>query len=248
MNQEAKTERGQAPVRQAGVLLVLLFLFGTGDTVLADDEDLQLWSPIQIIHAITDDVSLSMQIEGRFQRDISKFSELVLKPAVNYHFNDVWGLSAGYKFIEKYEGPNEQDPWQELIYTRHHGELVTKLQLRLEERLIGGIDGILPRVRLLGHLAHPIGDSPYYLTGWGAVRFNLDDKGEGPVSGFEQLRLYAGIGRSLNDHVQVEFGYLWRYEEKRVRESLTDHALHLQFVIHTDGRLTTKPHGRDQYR
>jgi hypothetical protein len=78
MNQEAKTERGQAPVRQAGVLLVLLFLFGTGDTVLADDEDLQLWSPIQIIHAITDDVSLSMQVEGRFQRDISKFNELVL--------------------------------------------------------------------------------------------------------------------------------------------------------------------------
>jgi hypothetical protein len=145
MNQETKTDRGQAPLRQAGIALVLLFLFGSGHTALAD-EDLQLWSPTQIIHAITDDVSLSMQIEGRFQDD------------------------------------------------------------------------------------------------------NLDDKGKGPVSGFEQLRLYAGIGRNFNEHVQVEFGYLWRYEEKRVRESLSDHALHLQVVIHTDGRLTTKPHGRDQYR
>ena len=247
MNQETEFGTAYGLLWQSPLAPVLLLLLGTGATASAE-EDLQLWSPVQIIHAITDDVSISMQVEGRFQRDISEFSQLVLKPALNYHLDDIWTLSAGYKFIEKSNDLNEHDPWQELTYTRQHGELVSKLQLRLEERLISGIGGVLPRVRLLGHLAHPIGDSPYYLTGWGAVRFNLDDKGRGPISGFEQLRLYSGIGRNFDEHVQVEFGYLWRYEDKRSNRSLSDHSLHLQVVIHTDGRLTTKPHGRDQYR
>lgn len=211
------------------------------------EEDLQLWFPTQIIHPLTDDLNASMQVEERFQDDIHLFSELVVKPALNYHFDDHWGLSVGYKFIDKNSKPNEHDPWQEVFYTTKHGDLVSKIQLRLEERLIGGIDGVLPRVRLLGHLAHPIGDSPFYVAGWGAVRFNLDDKGKGPVSGFEQLRLYAGVGHYVSDHAKLELGYLWRYEEKRVPASQSDHVIHLQLTIHTDGWGIKKPDARHHY-
>jgi hypothetical protein len=212
------------------------------------DEDLQFWFPTQIIHPLTEDLTASMQVEGRFREDISKFSQMVLKPALNYHFDEHWGLSGGYKFIEKYEDPNEHDPWQELIFSDQHGDLVTKFQVRLEQRLIAGMNGILPRIRLLGHVAHPIGDTPYYLTSWGAVRFNLADKGEGPVSGFEQVRGFAGLGHYLNKHTQVELGYLYRYERERSGSNPSDHVIHLQVVIHTGGKNGLKPHPRDQYR
>jgi hypothetical protein len=96
-------------------------------------------------------------------------------------------------------------------------------------------------------MSHPFGESPWYGTGFAAVRFNLDDKGTGPVSGFEQVRSFAGLGCHVNPYVQLEFGYLYRYERKRDVANLSDHAIHLQLVINT-GRRTPKPNPRPHYR
>ena len=82
MTRKTKTESRPAHPLLAGVAVASIFLFISGHTAMAD-EDLQLWSPTQIVHAITKDVSMSMQIEGRFEEDITKFQELVLKPAVH---------------------------------------------------------------------------------------------------------------------------------------------------------------------
>lgn len=49
--------------------------------------DLQLWLPTQIIHPIGKDWAISMNTEVRLQDDISEFSRLVYKPALNYHFS-----------------------------------------------------------------------------------------------------------------------------------------------------------------
>jgi hypothetical protein len=84
--------------------------------------------------------------------------------------------------------------------------------------------------------------------GFGAVRFNLDNKGEGPVSGFEQSRIYAALGRHFGDHVQFECGYLWRYEEERDGDDRSDHAIHFQLLINTKAKWIKKPTVRDRYR
>ena len=136
-----------------------------------------------------------MQIEPRLQNDISDFSQLVYKPAVNYHFNRTFAFSAGYKFIDKYHQANEHDLWQETHCNKKFGDLATGFQIRLEERFIDDIGGVIPRLRLLQHLSHPLGQSPNYVTGFGAIRLNLDNKGKGPVSGFEQSRIYAALGK-----------------------------------------------------
>jgi hypothetical protein len=229
------------------VAAVLATLLGTMDAKSADD-DLQFWFPVQIIHPVNDRLSLSMQTELRLKDDISEFSQLVYKPAVHYHPDSCWVMSAGYKYIDKYEEANEQDPWQEITLNRQCHDLVTGYQVRIEERVIDDIDGVLPRLRLLTHASHPLGESPHYLTAFGALRFNLDDKGEGPVSGFEQSRIYAGLGHHFGNHVQFEVGYLWRYEEKRAGEDRSDHAIHFRLVFNTKEKRVRKPHPRDQYR
>lgn len=240
------TARGLLSVRFVAVA-VLAFLLGTKDAKSADN-DLQLWFPVQVVHPFDDEWTVSMQTEPRLKDDISEFSELVFKSGVHYHLDPSWVFSAGYKYSDKYKKANEQDPWQEITFNKTFDDLVTGYQVRLEERLIDDIDGILPRVRFLTHLSHPLGDSPYYLTGFGAVRFNLDDKGEGPVSGFEQSRIYAGLGRHFGDHIQFEVGYLWRYEEERTGDDRSDHAIHFRLVYNTKGKRIKKPHPRDQYR
>jgi hypothetical protein len=214
----------------------------------AAGDDFQMWVPVQIVHPFGEEWVASMQTEVRLKDDISEFGELVLKPALHYHLDESWVFSAGYKFIDKYQDSNEHDPWQEIGFSESFDDLVAGCQVRLEERLIEGIDGIIPRLRLLTHFSHPIGDSPHYVTGFGAVRFNLDDKGEGPVSGFEQSRISVALGHHFGDRVQFEVGYLWRYEEERTGEDQSDHDIHLQLILNTKRKPIRKPHPRDRYR
>ena len=239
-----------APGRLAAcfvAIAVLTFLLGAKEANCADP-NLQSWFPVQIVHPFCEDWAVSMQTELRLKDDISEFSELVYKPALNYHFDPTWAFSVGYKYIDKYQKANEQDLWQESHFNKTFDDLVTGFQVRLEERFIDDIDGVIPRLRFLEHVSHPIGDSRCYLTGFGAIRFNLDDKGQGPVSGFEQSRIYAGLGRHFGEHIQFEVGYLWRYEEKRTGDDLSDHALHFLLVFNTKGKQVKKPHPRDRYR
>lgn len=239
-----------SPTLSAGLQLgVGLVLLAGAIPAGAAEQDLQLWFPVQVIHPITEKWALSMQVELRLQDDITEFSEFIVKPGLHYHLTPSWAFSAGYKYIHKRANkPDEQDPWQEVSYSKAFDKLVTGYQVRLEERLIDGANGILPRLRFLTHMSYPLSDGPWYLTGFAAVRFNLDDKGVGPVSGFEQSRIFGGLGRHIGRHVQFEFGYLWRYERKRVGSDLSDHAIHLQLVVNTRGKDYPVPHSRDRYR
>jgi hypothetical protein len=229
----------------AVVLMCLIYTQQASST----EPDLQLWFPVQLIHQVGEKWAVSMQTEVRLQDDISEFSQLVLKPALNYHFNQTFALSVGYKYIDKYqEKANENDIWQEIHFNRKHNDLVTGLQFRLEERLINDIDGAIARLRLLHHWSHPIGEGPNYLTGSEAVRFNLNSQGEGPVAGFEQSRIYAAVGKHIKDNLQFEVGYLWRYEEERLGDNASDHAIHFQLVYNTRSKRIKKPTSRDRYR
>jgi hypothetical protein len=126
--------------------------------------------------------------------------------------------------------------------------LVTGLQVRLEERFIDDIGGVIPRLRFLTHVSHPLGESRNYVTGFGAIRFNLDDKGEGPVSDFEQSRIFAGLGRHIGDRIQFEAGYLWRYKRERTGADRSDHAIRFHLVLNTRAKDIKKPGSRDRYR
>lgn len=222
-------------------------LLNTGEA-RAQDADLQMWFPVQLIHSCGDRWSVSMQAEIRLQDDISEYSQLVLKPAINYHFNETWALSVGYKNINKFEDANENDIWQEVHFNKKFGDLVSGFQVRLEERLINDIDGAIPRLRFLQHLSHPIGEGPYYLTGFGAIRVNLNNRGTGPIQGYEQSRIYTAVGRHIGKRAQFEVGYLWRYEFERDGSNLNDHAVHFQLTIHTRAKKINKPTHRDRYR
>jgi hypothetical protein len=158
------------------VALGLLIAVGCLYSARAADSDFQLWAPVQVVHSINDAWDLSMQVELRLRDDISDFSQLVLKPAANFKINDTWTLALGYKYIIRGQtGNNEHDPWQELHFNQKDHDLVWGLQLRLEERLRQERNGVLPRLRLLGHASHPIGETPWYLTGGGGVGVNWDE-------------------------------------------------------------------------
>jgi hypothetical protein len=216
------------------VVVILVALLGAVRAVSAAEQDLALWSLASVNHEFNEHWSASFQTELRLDQDISAFQELVLKPAGYYRFNDWAQLGIGYKYIDKNHAPNEHDAWQE-IYLRHSlASLGFTQQIRIEERFIEEISGVIPRLRYLIHGTAPISPK-FYFSGSGAARFNLSDKGEGPVYGFEQSRLYAGVGYKAGKYARVELGYLWRYELERRGPDKSDHVIRIQFLFDTTG-------------
>ena len=221
-------------VASAGSLLLSCGLVSSfASPAHSAEQDLQQWSLLFFHHAFDERWSASFQSEARFSNDISEFSALILKPGGYYRFSEQVKLGVGYKYQEKNHAPNEQDGWQEVYLSHKIPTLSLTHQFRLEERFIEGIDGVIPRVRYLIHINHPLSPS-VYLAGSEAVRFNLTDKGEGPVSGFEQNRLYFGVGFKRR-WAKIEVGYLWRYERERVGPDASDHVIRLQFLFDSKG-------------
>ncbi len=217
----------------------------SGDT----EQDFQMWLPIQFIHPFGEAWTVSMQTEFRRKDSLKEPSETVLKPGLHYHLNESWTFSAGYKYQSKYENSNEHDTWEEISFEKKWGDLVTGYQLRFEQRFIDDIPGVIHRARLLAHASHPLGEGPYYLTGFGAVRFNLNDKDEGPVEGFEQSRVFLGLGRHIGAHTQVKVGYLYRYQTERSGGDHSDHVLHIGWTFNTKAKEPPrKPRERDKFR
>jgi hypothetical protein len=215
--------------------VVLLFpCFGI-DSVAAADRDVAQWSLINLTHRFNDDWGAAAQAEIRFDDHISRKDELVLKPAVFYYFSDDLSVALGYKHIRKWNEEDEHDIWQEVYYRHKTSDLALTHQVRLEERFINGISGVIPRVRYLLAASYPL-NANLYLAASEAVRVNLVDKDTGPVKGFEQNRLYGGLGFHVTPLVRLEFGYLWRYERERTGPNASDSVVRFQILINTDGR------------
>ena len=202
------------------------------------EQDLQQWSLILFNHHIDERWAASFQVENRVADNITQFNELILKPAGYYQFTKSLNFGFGYKYQKKHVDSNEQDIWQELYYTPARRGLFSGLhQVRLEERFIKGIGGTIPRLRYLVHVKRPLGSNEKrYLVASEAIRFNLADKGEGPVDGFEQNRLYFGVGFKMTPTLNMEIGYLWRFERERDDPDHSDHVIRLQFHFDTTGR------------
>jgi hypothetical protein len=227
----------------AGKIVTRLFVLLAclaAETGMAQDygvnTDLQSWNTVRITHPIDEKWSVALQNEARFNDDISRLDEYVVKLYAHHIFTDKFGLSFGYKHINRPADFNETDPWAELVFPRTYNQWHVSHQVRFETRFSSELPGILPRVRYLYNWSRQLGDSSMYATGFAAIRFNLDEKGTGPVSGFEQVRATANLGIHLGSYTRFEFGYLYRFERSRGKADLSDHVLHANLFFTTKAR------------
>jgi hypothetical protein len=213
--------------------LFIILVLAVAPPASSADQDLQQWSLVFVNQDFGERWAASFQIENRMSDNASEFNELILKPGGYYSFTPELKLGVGYKHQKKNNQHNEEDIWEELFYTPGdwRGFSWTH-QVRLEQRYIGGVSGTIHRLRYLVHAARPFASNPNrYFAASQATRFNLNGQGEGPVQGFEQNRLYFGVGFKTTPRLNIEFGYLWRYERQRDGSNLSDHVIRLQFLL-----------------
>jgi len=220
---------------EKSIRLVLILLATTLISANAQevDSDVQSWNVVRLSVPIKEHWTFALQGEVRLSENITKVDEIVFKAYAHYKFGEKFGLSFGYKYIDRPGASSESDPWQEAVFPRKYGKFHVGHQIRLEERFYDGLEGILPRIRYLINFNRPIGSSIAYVTGFGAVRFNLDEKEAGPVAGFEQFRVNAGVGFHLGGYTRLEIGYLYRYEVIRDEANFSDNVIHFQVLFTT---------------
>ncbi|MGV3722194.1 MAG: DUF2490 domain-containing protein, partial [Actinomycetota bacterium] len=99
--------------------------------------------------------------------------------------------------------------FQQLLFEDKLGETSLTNRTRLEERFIEGAGGTSVRLRNMLRLAHPVSaDKRWMVVGYHELFWNLNSTDAGPVSGFDQNRLFLGVSRQMSQELRVETGYL----------------------------------------
>src|SRR5690606_2349588 len=87
---------------------------------------------------------------------------------------------------------------------------------RLEERFIEDTGGASIRGRHMLRGSYPVGKSQKWsLVAYDELFVNFNSVSNGPASGLDQNRAFAGINRKLNEHANVEAGYMMNYVNRR---------------------------------
>jgi hypothetical protein len=105
---------GHAFARTSRLVVALLVgAFAMASVLAADgvEQDLQQWTLFRVSDPIGERWTFSFQAEGRFADDISEVDEVIVKPYATYEFSKKFDFSFGYKYIDRPDGANEQDPW-----------------------------------------------------------------------------------------------------------------------------------------
>ncbi len=214
------------------VVLVLGVALTHAATGAADDT--QLWSGVTLEHAVTPNVAVNFTTRTRFDEDISHAKDLLVRPWLSVKATEGLSFGLGYDHIEPF--PSDANPedrvWQQLGFKLGIFDLPVSGRIRLEERFLEDVDTIIFRSRWRLKLEIPIPDEDWYFTSFNEIFVSHNSDSEGPESGFDQNRLFFGLGRNLFDRVKAEFGYQWGYDRKR-GENENIHALILNLKIRT---------------
>lgn len=198
----------------AGLSLTLIVLT-SGAKAWADGtkEDVSLWVPVTLELPVNEKVSTSLQLEGRWNNTIQDIAGLRIIPGVEYDLNQHVSLSATYGWYPNFDDgmiTNEHRLQQEVELSTTWRKVSVSLAQRLEERFIEGAQGTAFRTRTQLTFRVPLKNGPWYLVGWEDLRFNLNSSTGGPQAGFDQNRVFVGLGRVMGQ-ATVEGGYQLRY-------------------------------------
>ena len=197
----------------------------------AAEDDTQEWTTVTVRHALDERWTLSLESRIRFDDDISRAKDLLVGPAAELKLSDTLSLGLGYDYVYSFktDATSENRIWEQAALRFAYGDLEIGNRLRLEQRFLDGTDGAVLRLRYRLRLEHPIGTSPWRAIGSEEVFVDLNSPGT-QVSGFEQNRLFAGLGRTIWGDLWLETGYQWGYQENSGAPNQVTHSLILNLT------------------
>jgi Protein of unknown function (DUF2490) len=167
----------------------------------------------------------------RFGDDFGRFSQGLVRPGVGYALNDAWSVWAGYTYVRTDQPyartpTNEQRIWEQVSWQRKAGGTDLSSRTRLEQRFSSAGSGTGWRLREMGKLMHPLGQSSIWLIAmYDEIFINLNSPNFGPKSGVDRNRAFLGPGINLGKPLRLELGYLNQYTFNNNGPDRVDHIL-----------------------
>jgi hypothetical protein len=204
----------------------------------ASDHDLQQWTSLRLEHEFFDGVTAGVRARVRFDDDVSSENDVMVGPSVHWEPIDRLTFVLGYDYLYdlQAESTAEHRAWQAINFTLPIRDLTLGNRIRFDERFLEDVSGAIARFRYRLRTSYDLEGLPlkgFHLTASEEVFVNLNDKGEGPVGGFEQNRVRAGAGWRLG-RARVEAGYEWQYGRRRSEPWLHRHVVFVEFTFSPD--------------
>ncbi len=210
MTNMSKTQFGRS-VRVAGVALCLLS--GSGQAAAQTDGDRHLWvQGVAVVNA-GGPWRLHLEAQPRWFEDVTAPFQMLVRTAAGRQVSPSVSIWAGHGWIAKPPGPgvaHEQRLWEQVSLTLPKaGTVALSARWRQEQRWQAGWNGGSHRTRLMLRAVRPFPGGAWSTVLWDEAMVTWNSTGRGPVRGFDQNRLFAGVNRRLSPRVTVEGGYLW---------------------------------------
>jgi hypothetical protein len=193
----------------------------------AADSDIQFWPAITLNHGFTGTWGGHLQIRARFDDDVSETKDLLIRPFISWDPVHSVTLELGYDYLHSYTASSENRVWQAAGHRVKWRDFKLNNRIRLDERFVEDVPGVVVRFRYRFRASHPIAGSAFYAAISDEVFANVNDQGSGPVYGFEQNRLRFALGGSYFKRLRTEAGYEYQYSQSR---SGTDRNTHIFFI------------------
>lgn len=168
----------------------------------------------------------------RFFDDTDGFGLSIVRPGLGYTIAENTTLWAGYGWI--HASPNtapdfdESRFWQQLTWSKEFGCTKFGSRSRLEQRWVDTGDDTGWRFRQFFSLRRPVKNHPRLLwVAWDEAFFHLNDTDWGANSGFDQNRVFLGMGikSRLHRNWRMEIGYLHVALNRTVGPDRSNHIL-----------------------
>lgn len=205
-------------------------------------EDFHSWGAVLATGAIgqpSADLRYWLEGQGRFNDDSSRFNQGILRGALGKAVGARAVLWGGYAFIPT-EPPGaandtvEHRIWQQLTWQAPGpiAGLSLSSRSRLEQRFVDGGDDTGWRVRQLIKATRPLDSAGrLYVSIWDEVFLNFNRTDWGADDGFDQNRIFAGLGARLAPGWVTEIGYMNQYVARPGRSDASNHILSMTLFL-----------------
>jgi hypothetical protein len=208
------------------------------------DHDSGLWILANLQGEVAPQWSLNLETDFRVLDNFKQTSELIIQPGVFFNINPHWTWTLQYAFDAQRRSNDEHRIITDGTYHTEIKGFVMGTRLRFTLRFVDTVGTVL-RLRHLITMMWSITDTAAYLGASNEIFFNLNDQGEGPVLGFEQDRLWAGVGYHFGPHLRAELGFMWRPERRRNAPTVSDQIVAVSFLFTTTPKEKLRPRAPD---
>jgi len=197
------------------ILIVLTFLITKQSSAATlPTSDFQIWGNVTAMGPVSGKVRYWLEGQGRFGDDASSLSQLLLRPGIGYVLNNTSSLWIGYAYINtrfpfSSQSSDENRIWQQFLWVKDQSWGRIFSRTRLEQRFIDSVSTTGWRFRQFVRMQRPFKSNNkafIALTEEMFVQLNNTLK-QASNRGFDQNRIFAGIGFLPNTNTLFEVGY-----------------------------------------